>query len=101
MVSVTLTVIAGARSGSVIFRNRRKVDAPSTADASSSSSGMPSRPARYMTIERPTNCQTRTTKIVQSAQVGSPVHARWSDSSPMLPSNVLSGPVKLKMNCQT
>ena len=93
MLSVTLTVIAGASSGNVIFRNRRNVDAPSTADASSSSSGMPSRPARYMTIESPTNCQTRTTKIVHSAHVGSPVHGRLSDSSPMVSSSVFNGPV--------
>ena len=54
-----------------------------------------------MTIERPTNCQTSTTKIVQSAHVGSPVQARCNDSSPTAPRKLLSGPVKLKMNCQT
>ena len=36
-----LIVIAGASSGNVTARNRSHVDAPSTAAASSSSSGIP------------------------------------------------------------
>lgn len=60
----TLIRMVGASSGSVMWRNRCQVPAPSMRAASCSSAGMPCRPARYSIMWKPKYFHVMTRKSV-------------------------------------
>ena len=82
-VRIVTMPISGFSSGTFTDQNVRHFDAPSSAAASSSSSGMFSMPARKMIVGSPTFCQLDASAIAGSAYVVSPSHGRVSESSPI------------------
>jgi len=80
--TITTNSVTGLSSGRVICRVVCQAEAPSILAASSSSGGMPCRPASSKMTPKPMNCQVSTTNIVYSTMVGLASHSWTAPPSP-------------------
>ncbi|BDZ65310.1 hypothetical protein GCM10025877_22480 [Agromyces mangrovi Wang et al. 2018] len=92
IVRITTTTVVGRSAGMVTAQNRCQAFAPSSFEASMSSTGTVWRPARNSTMLNPTACQMLATKIEPSANCGSPSQDWVQSSSPMAVRNWFTNP---------